>query len=77
MINAWRERVKQFDQTLQTRLDQADTAQERATLRFAYLWLQQIAGEAAERRVGSQTHLIARSQTEFGNAFTLRVARKK
>jgi len=46
-FETWREQITQFDQDLQTRLSQADTPEQRATLRFGYLFLQQIADEAA------------------------------
>ncbi len=42
----WRERVSQFEQDLHIRLSQAEPSQ-RATLRFAILFLQQIADDAA------------------------------
>ncbi|MCK5523412.1 MAG: hypothetical protein KAI83_09800, partial [Thiomargarita sp.] len=42
----WRERVSQFEQDLHTRLSQAEPSQ-RAALRFAILFLQYIASEAA------------------------------
>jgi hypothetical protein len=47
-LEKWRERVTQFDRDIQTRLTQAETPEERSTLRFAYLFLHQIAGDAAE-----------------------------
>jgi len=43
----WRESVNQFAEDLHTRLSQADTAPQRAVLRFASLYLQQVAFEAA------------------------------
>ncbi len=43
----WRERVSQFEQDLHTRLSQAEPPQ-RAALRFASLFLQQVACEAAK-----------------------------
>ena len=48
----WREQLTQFDQDLQTRLSQADTPEQRAALRFGYLFLQQIADEAARQIFG-------------------------
>ena len=39
----WQERVNQFEEDLHTRLSQADTAPQRAVLRFASLYLQQVA----------------------------------
>jgi len=46
-LGEWRARVNQFEQDLHTRLSQADTPSQRAALRFASLFLQQIASEAA------------------------------
>jgi tetratricopeptide (TPR) repeat protein len=46
-FETWREQLTQFDQDLQTRLSQADTAEQRAALRFGYLYLQQTADDAA------------------------------
>ncbi len=43
----WRERVSQFEQDLHTRLSQAETPEQRAALRFAYLYLHDVASEAA------------------------------
>jgi hypothetical protein len=46
-LGKWRARVNQFEQDLHTRLSQADTPSQRAALRFASLFLQYIASEAA------------------------------
>jgi hypothetical protein len=47
-LGEWRARVNQFKQDLHTRLSQADTPSQRAALRFASLFLQYIAGGAAD-----------------------------
>ncbi|RKZ44240.1 MAG: hypothetical protein DRQ41_03330 [Gammaproteobacteria bacterium] len=44
----WQGRVKQFEEDLDTRLSQAETPSERAALRFASLFLQDIARDAAQ-----------------------------
>jgi len=57
-LGEWRERVNQFEQDLHTRLSQADTPSQRATLPFAILFLQQVASDVA-RELTQPTILIA------------------
>ncbi|MEK8019837.1 MAG: tetratricopeptide repeat protein, partial [Candidatus Parabeggiatoa sp.] len=44
-LKRWQRHVTNFEQTLQTQLNQAQTAPQRSALRFACLWLQQLAGD--------------------------------
>jgi tetratricopeptide (TPR) repeat protein len=48
-VEQWRNHVTDFEQSLQAKLNQAQTASQRSALRFACLWLQQIAGETIEQ----------------------------
>jgi len=48
-VEQWRNHVTDFEQSLQAKLNQAQTASQRSALRFACLWLQQNAGQAVEQ----------------------------
>ena len=48
-VEQWRNHVTDFEQSLQAKLNQAQTASQRSALRFACLWLQQNASKAVEQ----------------------------